>query len=560
MMSDDDLKADAIDREAIERMFLVEAVEHLDAMEEALVALETRPDDRELLETIFRAAHTIKGNAASLEFPRVTECAHELEDLLQRVRKGQTAVTGGLITLLLHAVDVLRQTVPDDVARVAAPHPGQDALLARLRRAQNAAAIEDEGVDRVAAEQRVRPWGRRKEDIQALGERTKTLRVDIAKLDRMMNLTGEIAIAHGRLRQVMEKSGRIDAAAEAHQEVEGRFMELQEQIMKIRMVPVGPTFRQYLRTVRDVARAHGKAARLVVEGENVEVDTTVIEHLKDPITHMIRNALDHGIESPDRRNEAGKDPCGTIVLKAFHDAGNIVIQLEDDGAGLNRHKIIEKALSRGMLAPSQNPSDEEVFGLVFEAGFSTAEQVTDLSGRGVGMDVVRKNIDAIRGTVGIESREGRGATITIRVPLTLAIIAGFMVGVGDETYVIPLEAVNECLDFPEEARRQTGGSSVINLRGEPLPCLRLREFFKLGDRAPGRESVVVVRHRDGQLGLVVDQLQGESQAVIKSLGRLFQGVPGISGSTILGDGRVALILDVPGLLRQVLSQAAAAAA
>jgi two-component system chemotaxis sensor kinase CheA len=286
----------------------------------------------------------------------------------------------------------------------------------------------------------------------------------------------------------------------------------------------------------------------------VEVDTRVIEHLRDPLTHMIRNAVDHGIEPPHARKARGKDPCGRVTLRACHEAGSIVIQVADDGAGLDRERIIERARSLGIVAEPEKLPDAEIYGLIFEAGFSTAETVTDLSGRGVGMDVVRRNVDALRGSVGIDSRQGEGTSITIRLPLTLAIIEGFGVGVGEETYVIPLEAVLECVELPAQEQIQSNGHGVIYLRGRALPYLRLRTLFALGDRAPFRENIVVVQHGGGQAGIAVDALYGASQAVIKPLGELFEGLPGIAGSTILGNGRVALILDVPSLLREAVGR------
>ncbi len=549
-----------LDLEAVLQTFLAESEDHLSKMEETLVALEARPEDEETLRTIFRMAHTLKGNASTLGFSGIAEFAHTVEDLLQRLRNKTLPVTSGLITLLLRAVDALRQMVPDAVAGIEEAQPAHAALLKRLAETAPSATVEEEAADDLAvAGRRKRPFGRRQADTQTWIDQHKTLRVDIDKLDRLLNLTGEIAIARGRLRQMLEeRAGRTgEEVLEVHREEDRLCMDLQEQIMKVRMVPVGPTFRQHIRMVRDVARAHGKVAHLVVEGEDVEVDTTVVEHLRDPLTHMIRNAVDHGIEPPEARKALGKDPSGRVTLRAYHDAGSIVIQVIDDGGGFHRERILERALSRGMITEPQSLSDEEAYRLVFEPGFSTAQAVTDLSGRGVGMDVVRRNIDALRGSVGIESREGAGATITIRLPLTLAIIEGFAVGVGEETYVIPLDAVIECLDLPEEEQHRADGRGVINLRGEALPYLRLRDLFHLGGAAPQRESMVVVRHEGGQAGLAVDALYGESQTVIKPLGKLFHGLPGVSGSTILGNGRVALILDVAALLREALQQESA---
>lgn len=535
-----------IDREAILQMYLAESEEQLGQMEEALVALETHPDDEEILDTIFRGAHTIKGNASSLGFPQVSEFAHAIEELLQHFRNRTIPVTKKRITLLLRSVDALRQMVPDAVAGGEELPPEHAELLKQLTDKKPVAAEEKE------------PSARKREEVQGGADRARTLRVDIQKLDRMLNLSSEITVAQGRLRQIMEEmAGQLgEEVLEAKAVVEKLWLTLQEEIMKIRMVPVGPTFRQYIRTVRDIAQAHGKVARLVIEGAEVEVDTKVIEHLRDPLTHMIRNAVDHGIESPEARQARGKDPCGCITLRSFQDAGSIIIQVADDGVGLNRQKILTKALARGMIAEAQTLSQEETYRLVFEPGFSTAETVTELSGRGVGMDVVRRNIEALRGSVAIDSREGEGTTVTIRLPLTLAIIDGLKVGVGGETFVIPLDTVLECLDLPEEGRRQTDGQGLINLRGKALPYVRLRDVFALGGSSPARENVVVVRHDGMQVGFAVDIVYGESQSVIKPLGKFFQGLPGVAGSTILGNGRVALILDVPTLIQQMAGQEA----
>ncbi|WDT75152.1 MAG: chemotaxis protein CheA [Candidatus Manganitrophus sp.] len=546
----EEMSPEDITLEMVLKTFLVEAEENLSKMEELLITLETEPENDELFHTIFRMAHTLKGNASSLGFVQTAESAHVVEDLLQRLRNRTLPVHDRLISLLLQAVDYLRRIVTEETEAGTV----SSAALNFFRRLP-LAAVEGEEIpaDAPTQDRRKEP-GRREGDRHFTNDRTKTLRIDIDRLDRLLNLAGEVAIAQGRLGQLLEWKGRREDLLEAHQEANRLFIDLQEQVMKIRMVPVGPIFRPHLRTVRDIARAHGKSARLSLEGEEVEVDTTVIEHLKDPLVHMIRNALDHGIEPPDRRKALGKDPCGRLVLRAFHDAGSIVIQLEDDGAGLNRRRIIEKALSKGMIASAEGLSDEEVYRFIFEPGFSTAEAVTDLSGRGVGMDVVKRNIDALRGSISVESKEGKGTTITFRLPLTLAIIEGFAVGVGSETYLLPLEAVAECVELPREESVHPNGDGVISLRGRPLPYLHLRSLFHLGGSPPRRQSVVVVNSGGKEAGLVVDLLHGEMQAVIKSLGKLFQGLPGISGSTILGDGRVALILDVPGLLREAVKR------
>jgi two-component system chemotaxis sensor kinase CheA len=549
-----------IDREAILRTFLAESQEHLGAMEEALVALETRPDDEGLLQMIFRVAHTLKGSADSLGFQGVADFAHTLEDHLARIRERTIPITGAVVTLLLQAVDALRQMVPAAVAGVEDMEPAYAALLKRL--ADGAPAAPEDSSDRPVADGQGGAPGKGQEAFPTWADRTQSIRVDIQKLDRMLNLAGEIAIALGRLRQVLEAQVRRegDEGLEAQGVVDGLWMELQEQILKVRMVPVGPTFRQYFRTVRDLSQAHGKLARLAIHGEDVEVDTTVVEHLKDPLTHMIRNAVDHGIEPPEVRRAQGKDPCGRVTLRASHEGGSIVIQVMDDGAGLDRHRILQRARALGMLAEPGTAPEEDLDRLIFEPGFSTAEAVTDLSGRGVGMDVVRRNIDALRGSVGVASRPGEGTTVTMRLPLTLSIIEGLGVGVGEETYVLPLETVLECLELPADERHPERGQGVINLRGQALPFMRLRDQFALPGPPPPRENIVVVQHEARLLGLAVDRLYGTSQTVIKPLGDLFKTLPGIAGSAILGNGRVALILDVPGIVQQRVHQEGALAA
>lgn len=539
------------DLAAILQTFIAECEEHFAKMEEALVGLEANPDDDKLLEAIFRGAHTLKGNAASLGYPKVAGFAHGFEELLQRFRNRALAVTPGRITLLLRSLDAMRQMVPEAIAGAEELSDSHIALLNQL-----ATGNHDDlpgAPESQAASMTRRPFGRRQSDVTAWVERAGTIRVDTAKLDRMLNLAGEIAIAQGRLRQVIEHGG-IDKseALEAQDQVERLSLELQEYIMKVRMVPVGPTFRQYIRTVRDVAQEHGKSALLSLDGEDVEVDVSVIEHLKDPLTHMIRNALDHGIEEPELRKSHGKDPCGTISLKAFHEGANIVIQVSDDGAGLRRNKIIERARLNGVVAEPEKLSDQDLYRLIFEAGFSTADAVTDLSGRGVGMDVVRRNIEALRGSVAVDSEPGKGTTISVKLPLTLAIIEGFGVGIGDDTYVLPLHSVIECIEMPVSERTHERAQGVINLRGEPLPYVRLRSWFDLASPRPNRENIVVVELDGAKAGLAVDSLQGSRQTVIKSLGEQFKDLPGISGSAIMGNGRVALILDVAALMREVI--------
>jgi len=549
------------DRDELLAIFSAETEENLRQMEEAFVRLESAPDDVETLQAIFRAAHTIKGNAAGLGFPALAKFAHALEDVLDRIRSGALALSTSLATVLLEAVDGLREIAHGAIA-------GHDSLrrdhLDLIERLEATAESADDPQQALAPalaahDERRGSIGRRWADLEGAFSRSQTLRVDIEKLDRMLNLTGEIAVARERLGDLLDRCGRspeIETVVEAHRAADRLFLDLQEEVMKIRMVPLGPTFRQFFRTVRDVATAGNKLVHLELQGEDVDVDTNVIEHLRDPLTHLVRNAVDHGIEPPDVRRALGKDPTGRVRLQARHEGGSIVIQVQDDGAGLDRARIIARARAHGDHRDLESMPDGELFRLILEPGFSTAERVTEYSGRGVGMDVVKRNVERLRGSIGVDGRPGGGTTITLRLPLTLAIIRGFSVGIGDDTYVVPLDSVVECLEFPAVAGR--AGRGVLSLRGRPLPYLRLRDHFRCAGEAPERENVLVLRHYDHQVCLVVDRLLGESQTVIKPLGRVLGEVPGLSGSAILGSGRVALILEVDTLLREALKDGLAA--
>jgi len=542
------------DAEALLLTFIAETEENLRAIEEGLLSLERKPDDLETLQLVFRMAHTLKGNSASLGFSGVAEFAHALEEQLEKLRKHERAPGPDLVTVLLEAVDALREMLPVAVEGNHEIAPNHREVLKRLAAGAAPSKAPAPPVSPpVPAARATAP-----EPAARPAEAGRTLRVAIDKLDRLMTLAGEIAISRGRVRELLE-GGASAAALAAHQDASQLHAELQDLVMQVRMVPVGPTLRQYVRTVRDLATAQGKQARLAIQGEDVEVDTTIVEHVRDPLTHMIRNALHHGIEPPEVRRAKGKDPCGAIALSAWREAGSIVIELADDGAGFNRDRIVDEARRRGLAEDPERLPDAELYRLVFEPGFSTAESVTEWSGRGMGMDVVRERIAALRGSIAIESWPDAGTAIKIRLPLTLAIIEGFGVGIGAETYVIPVDRVVECMELPARTpRREPAG--ILQLRGEALPFVRLRDLFGVHGGEPERESVVVVRHELSRAGIVVDCLHGQDQAVIKPLGGMFEGVRGLCGSTILGDGRVAFILDVPGLLDKSLSPNAAAPA
>lgn len=536
------------DREAVLASFLVESEEGLDSMEQALVQMESSPSDPELLHSIFRVAHTIKGNATSLELGELAGFAHVVEDLLDIFREQQELPSADLISLLLKAADELRAMVSTAAAGRRELTPGQQELRKEIAR-----EVEKRSKRIVTAGPAAGESSAAVKVDMLPGAGHRTLRADVDKLDHMLNLTGEIVIAQGRLRRMIEKLGTAQGREllEMHREAERLYMDLQSEVMSIRMVPVGPLFRQFVRSVRDLARSHGKLARLEVVGGEVEVDTTVLEQLKDPLLHLVRNAVDHGLEKPSLRESKGKNPCGLIRLSAAHSGGNIIVKLEDDGAGFDRKRILDKGKRLGLLSGKDEVREEEIYDLVFQAGFSTAESVTDLSGRGVGLDVVRRNIDNLRGTVRISSTAGKGSTINIRLPLTMAIIEGFSVRVGTETFIVPLEHVTECTELPAE-QNSLEASGILSLRGTALPYVRLRHVFSVAGQAPKRENIVVVKLNEFHAGIAVDELLGGMQTVVKPLGRALRGVQGIAGSTVLGDGRVGLIIDVPSLLRGVM--------
>ncbi|WP_122265452.1 chemotaxis protein CheA [Pseudomonas syringae] len=381
------------------------------------------------------------------------------------------------------------------------------------------------------------------------------VRVNADKLDELINLVGELVIASAGA-SLLAKSCDNDPLQEASSTVSGLVEQILDGALHLRMIPIGDTFNRFRRVVRDVSQELGKDIDLIINGAETELDKTVVEKIGDPLMHLLRNSMDHGIESAEARRAAGKPAKGHLSLNAYHDSGSIVIEIADDGAGLNRERILDKAQQRGLVAAGASLTDQEIYNLIFEPGFSTAEAVTNLSGRGVGMDVVKRNITLLRGTVDLDSQPGQGTIVRIRLPLTLAIINGFLVGIDQSTYVIPLDMVQECIELDEHNRQLTRDSGYLDLRGEVLPLVYLRDHFNHEGPAARRQNVVVVRYAEHKAGLVVDDLLGEFQTVIKPLGKLFGALRGISGSTILGSGAVALILDIPALLNQIVQMEA----
>jgi two-component system chemotaxis sensor kinase CheA len=531
--------------EGVRETFRQESQELLDLAEQALLALEDTPSDAPLVDEVFRVAHSLKGNASAVGFDHIARLAHAFEDVLTLMRERRLAATADLTEVLLGAVDALRGAVRDAAAGATELSARQREVLAQL----GGHELLEAAVGPTAEADQDEP------SVPRLPQpaRSRTIRVGLEKLDALMNLVAEIVIARGRVGELLrstEGTGRAEVL-DAHQTADLLYQELQERVMRLRTVPLGPLFREYFRTARDAASAGNKQVKLIVEGEDVEVDAAVVEHLRDPLMHLVRNAVHHGIEAPAERSAARKDAHGTVTLRAWRDAGSIVVEVADDGTGMDFDKIRRRARSLGLLTMDGEVADEQIAAVVFEPGFSTSDAVTDMSGRGVGLDVVRRNVESIRGTVHIDSGAS-GTTVSMRLPLMVAIIDGFRVGVAGETYVLPLDSVRECVEMPTVTTSDGCGAGLLDIRGKPTPYLDLAYTFRLEGERPVRRSVVVVHHDGVEAGLEVDHLFGEAQTVVKPLGKLFDGVSGLAGTAILGTGKVAFVLDVPSLLRMAL--------
>ncbi|CBL43762.1 predicted chemotaxis protein histidine kinase [gamma proteobacterium HdN1] len=379
----------------------------------------------------------------------------------------------------------------------------------------------------------------------------QTLRVDAVKLDHLINLVGELVIAGAGIESGAKELGN-SRLLEASLTMARLIEEVRDSSLRLRMVQIGETFNRFQRVVRDISKDLGKQIELEINGRETELDKSVIEKIGDPLTHLVRNAMDHGIEPPEVRRERGKSEIGMVGLNAYHESGSIVIEVSDDGGGLNQKRIFEKAVEKGLVAADAVLTPQQIYQMIFEAGFSTAATVSNISGRGVGMDVVRRNIESLRGSIEIDSEEGIGTKIKVRLPLTLAIIDGFMIGVDESCYVLPLDVVEQCRELSELEQAQCRKNNYINLDGAVLPLIRLRDFFEHHGPAPKRENIVVVKHGARKTGFVVDHLLGELQTVIKPMGPIFGRMRGISGSTILGSGDVALILDTASLVERAV--------
>jgi two-component system chemotaxis sensor kinase CheA len=547
--------------------FVNEAGEHLTTIEAQILVLERDPTAPDPLNAAFRSFHTIKGLAGFLDLGDIRAVSHEVETLLDRARNQQLLLTPAIVDVVLESADYLKRAIAWVQAGLrgeAGNPPVFDELLTRVRAVldgkqlavkqpePNAALVEPKAAKPVETEKIDPP----KTDApkKAEAEAALSLRVDAGKLDYMMDMVGELVIAQSLITHNPEIGALENGPLQRNLQQLGRITaEVQRVAMSMRMTPVSTLFSRMNRLVRDLTRKNGKQVRLELSGEETELDKTIIEQLADPMMHMVRNSLDHGLEGPEERVASGKSAEGTLVLSASHQAGHILIEITDDGRGLNTDKILKKARERGLLTEGQNLSENEIFFLIFEPGFSTAETVTDVSGRGVGMDVVRRQIMGLRGRIEIQSARGRGTTFLIRLPLTLAIIDGLIVGVGSERYIMPINSVREMLrPTPEMIFTVEGRAEMAMVRGELLPIVRLdRRFTIEGARQNPAEALFVVAEAQGRrFCLLVDEMLGKQEVVIKSLGDTFRQVSGISGGAILGDGRVGLILDVNGVVRE----------
>ncbi|MGD0815353.1 MAG: chemotaxis protein CheA [Verrucomicrobiota bacterium] len=580
--------------------FMNDSQEHLQNIEQGILVLEQNPTDADNLNSIFRAFHTFKGCAGFLNLTAIQTLAHELESLLDLARQHKLSITPAVINLILEGGDTLRQFSNEIAAQLAGKKETAPIVVPTLRlleRIRSALAGKSGAnilpVPSVTVSEQLRPEAAavvssgnaelpaaQSPPIQAPDNVTPApnaengstaratpagavVKVDTLKLDSLVDLVGEMLIAQSLVVQNKDLNTLQNEQLTRDMAHLGRISkDLQHTVMSLRMMPIRSTFQKMNRLVRDLSIKVGKQVNLVTEGEDTELDRTIVEEISDPLVHMIRNSVDHGIEMPEVRLQRGKPAQGTVSLKAFHQGGNIVIEIRDDGNGLDRNRILAKAVEKGLVRPDEEPSDSEVFNLIWSAGFSTAETVTDLSGRGVGMDVVRRNIEKLRGKVEIQSKPGQGSTFSIFLPLTLAIIDGLLVGVGEHRYIVPTLLVRESFrPTADMIHTLHERGEMINLRGRLHPLLRLYAHLgiKPATTDPAESIVVVVEAGAVVRCLLVDKLLGKHEVVIKSLGETFHRNKYLAGAAILGDGRVGLILD-PQALGQMQSAPLEAAA
>jgi two-component system, chemotaxis family, sensor kinase CheA len=552
--------------------FVLEAREHLASLESQLLVLERDPSNSEALNAIFRSFHTIKGLAGFLELREIQKVAHEVESVLDLARNLRFTVTPQALDVILVSADYLKRwlshlesVLQNQPSREPEADPDLLQRIAGIPSLKTPAGNGDLTVPAATPEPPVqhaeRPAARAPEHSGEVGRRTEAIavKVDTAKLDYLVDMAGEMVIAESLLRHDPElskiKNPRFQRNLGQLTRITG---ELQRTAMAMRLVPIGPLFRRMARLVRDLSRQFGKPVTMETEGDEIELDRNIVEELADPLMHMVRNSMDHGIESPEARKAAGKPGTGRLLLKAQHLAGQVVIEISDDGRGLDRQKILSKAIEKGLIFSETELSDSEVFDLIFKPGFSTAAKVTNVSGRGVGMDVVRKHIETLRGRIEIRSQARQGSTFLLKLPLTLAIIDGLVVGVGQERYIVPLFSIREIFrPKPDTIWTIQDRAETALIRGSLVPVVRLSRKFDVTPRSedPCQGVLVLAEVESHRFCLLVDEVIGKQEVVIKNLGETFAGTTGIAGGAILGDGRVGLILDLDRLFREKTSDA-----
>ena len=526
--------------------FANEAREHLENIEQGILVLEDNPQDATMLSSIFRAFHTFKGASGFLRLQPVNRLSHELENLLDLARSGRLELTPPIIDIILEGKDVLKTFTDElqlqlDLKKPVEPiHVPVNGLTERVK----------EVIANPNAPVAAKPTGNidaSTPDATTSKSVSQIMKVDTRKFDSLVELVGELVIAQSQVSQHPDLVGlRSQQLARNLLQLSQTALALQKIAMSLRMVAIKATFQKMNRLVRDLTANIGKDVELVIRGEDTEMDRTMVEELADPLMHMIRNSVDHGIEAPAARLAAGKSARGTIRLSAFHQGGSMVIEIADDGAGLNKSRILAKAVERGIVSPGAELDDRQIHELIFAPGFSTAEKITDISGRGVGMDVVKQNIAKLRGKIEIDSTLGSGTTFRIFLPLTLAIIDGLIARVGDQRYIFPTLSVCESFrPTPEMISTIYGKGEVVKVRGKLRPMLRLYEYFKISPRTtnPCEALVIVVESANQQRCILVDELIGKQEVVIKSLDERFKQNKTLAGAAILGDGKVGLILD-----------------
>ncbi len=577
--------------------FIDEANGHLETAEAELLNLEDNPEDSEVLNAIFRSFHTIKGVAGFLNLKQIGALAHAAENLLDLARKGQLVLAGVSVDVVLESIDMTKGFINDlSMASknnsIAPTNPALPPLICRIeacatgeapeakvgeilvdRGAVSEADVEeavqeqadgsDKKVGAILVEQKKtgakevtsalrEQRGTQQASSSSSGSQEGSVKVGTGRLDNLINMVGELVIAQAMVNQDVAAINATNQRLDRNMNHLAKITrELQDLSMSMRMIPIQGVFQKMTRLVRDLSRKAGKEVDLVVTGGETELDRNLVEKINDPLVHMVRNSVDHGISTPDERVKAGKPERGCVELKAYHKAGNIVIEIIDDGKGLNKERILAKAISQGVVKEGQELSDQEIFRLIFHAGLSTAEKITDVSGRGVGMDVVRKNIEALGGRVDIQSVDGAGSTFIMRLPLTLAVIDGQIVRVGDQRYILPIISIEQSIQPKiEHISTVQNKGEMLMVRGNLLPMFRLYKLFgvKPDTEDPTQALTVIVQDNERQCSLLVDELMGQQQVVIKSLGEGLGSAKGVSGGAILGDGNVSLILDVPGVI------------